>query len=64
MRLCRVSAGDIQAGWLPVAEGELRGERDDEEVAGIAAEADDDGGPDFAAAQVRERNGQQDQVIA
>ena len=63
------SAGDVQAGGLPVGEGEfgvgeLRGERDDEEVAGKAAEADDDGGPHFAAAQVRERNGQQDQVIA
>jgi len=63
------SAGDVQAGGLPVGEGEsgvgeLRGERDDEEVAGKAAEADDDGGSHFAAAQVRERNGQQDQVIA
>ena len=63
------AAGDVQAGGLPVGEGEvgvgeLRGERDDEEVAGKAAEADDDGGPHFAAAQVRERNGQQDQVIA
>ena len=65
------SAGDVQAGGLPVGEGEFgvgewRGERDDEEVAGKAAEAeaDDDGGTHFAAAQVRKRNGQQDQVIA
>jgi len=63
------SAGDVQAGGLPVGEGEFgvgewRGERDDEEVAGKAAEANDDGGPHFATAQVRERNGQQDQVIA
>lgn len=38
--------------------------RNDEEAAGEAAEADDDGGTDLAAAQVRERNGQQDNVIA
>ena len=42
------SAGDVQARGAPVCEGEcrageLRGERDDEEIAGITAEADDNG---------------------
>ncbi len=41
--------GDVQAGGLPVGEREiraakLRGEGDDEEVAGKGAEADNDGG--------------------
>ena len=42
-------AGDIQAGGLPVGQrkvgtAEPGGERDDEQVAGESAEADDDGG--------------------
>ena len=62
-------AGDVQAGGLPVGEREvriakLRGEGDDEEVAGKCAEADDDGGADLVAAQIRERNGQEHHVIA
>ena len=43
--------------------GEPGGEGDDEQVSGEGAEADDDGGADFVAAQVRERNGQEHDIV-
>lgn len=45
-----IQARDLPVGYGEIGDGELRGERDDEEVAGKAAEADDDGRTYFAAA--------------
>jgi len=56
------AAGHIQSRRLPIGQRvisirDLRGQWNNKEVARVAAFPDHDGGPDFAAARVRKRNG-------
>ena len=62
-------ARHVESRRLPVGEREisaikLRCQRNKKGIARMTAKADQDGWPDFAAAQIRERDRQQDDVIA